>query len=308
MIGGFSLYELCLTFYIYGFAGWCTEVIYAAVKRGRFVNRGFLNGPICPVYGVGVALVLLALTPININFFVLFLASAALTTALEFVTGFVLEKVFHRKWWDYSGENFNIRGYVCLRMSLLWGLACVLVIDVIHPAVFGLLLRLPVTAGYIALSVLTLLFVTDLVFTVLQLMKLNKRFRLIDTLNKNLSFSSDKLGEGLYKATAAVEQKLNEFPSRKGIPPPDRKEGNSGGIARRRRRPARHKNARGRRRQTGRNAISAPDLWSRQQTIDNAVFAIQNTPRKLLRTFGVFPAYLLLQKYVCRLKSYRYRT
>lgn len=210
MIGGFSLYELCFTFYIYGFAGWCTEVIYAAVKRGRFVNRGFLNGPICPVYGVGVALVLLALTPININFFVLFLASAALTTALEFVTGFVLEKAFHRKWWDYSGENFNIRGYVCLRMSLLWGLACVLVIDVIHPAVFGLLLRLPVTAGYIALSVLTLLFVTDLVFTVLQLMKLNKRFRLIDTLNKNLSFGSDKLGEGLYKATAAVEQKLNE--------------------------------------------------------------------------------------------------
>lgn len=141
-IGNFSLYEIAVYFFVYAFFGWCTEVIYAALKTGKFINRGFLNGPVCPIYGAGVVLVLLALTPVADNFLLLFLCGALLCSALEFVTGFVLEKLFHRKWWDYSDKHFNLLGYICLSMSLIWGIACLLVVDVLHPAIASLIGKL----------------------------------------------------------------------------------------------------------------------------------------------------------------------
>lgn len=211
IVFGFSLYELAVYFFLYGFIGWCCEVVYAAVKHGKFVNRGFLNGPICPIYGVGVILVLVALTPININFFVLFLSAAVLTSVLEFLTGFILEKFFHKTWWDYRAEPFNIMGYVCLKMSIVWGLACVIIIDVVHPSVASLLSKIPTVCGYVFLSIAAVLLVTDFVLTILQLLKLNQRYKLIDKLNKGMSVGSDKLAETLYKTTTGIEEKIAEL-------------------------------------------------------------------------------------------------
>ena len=131
----FSAYQVIFFFFIYAFLGWCTEVIYAAVNSGKFVNRGFLNGPYCPIYGFGVVAVVLCIYPIKDNLPVLFFGSVILTTLLEFITGFVLEKIFNEKWWDYSDEHFNIKGYICLKFSLMWGLACIIVIRVIHPLI-----------------------------------------------------------------------------------------------------------------------------------------------------------------------------
>lgn len=90
--------RLALLFFIYAFLGWCTEVAFAACKEGRFVNRGFLNGPVCPIYGFGVVGVALALRPVMDSLPLLFLGSVVITSLIEFVTGFVLEKVFHAKW------------------------------------------------------------------------------------------------------------------------------------------------------------------------------------------------------------------
>ena len=89
------LYEALWYFFLYAFFGWCCEVCFAAAKDGVFVNRGFLNGPVCPIYGVGVTLVVLCLTPVRDNVLYLFIGSVLLTSALEWVTGFVLERVFH---------------------------------------------------------------------------------------------------------------------------------------------------------------------------------------------------------------------
>ena len=113
-----SIYYSILYFFVYGFLGWCTEVIFAAFKQHRFVNRGFLNGPYCPIYGCGVVIVVAVLTPLKENLFFLFVGSFLLTSILEYITGFVLEKVFHNKWWDYSNLPFNIKGYVCLKFSI----------------------------------------------------------------------------------------------------------------------------------------------------------------------------------------------
>ena len=117
-----GLYEAAAFFYIYGVLGWCVEVAYAAVKQGKFINRGFLNGPICPIYGVGVVLVIYCLGEVRGNLLVLYAASIALVTVIEGITGFVMDKMFHHKWWDYSNQPLNIGGYVCLVFSLIWGI------------------------------------------------------------------------------------------------------------------------------------------------------------------------------------------
>ena len=92
-----TIYEVLWIFIIYAFFGWCTEVSYAALDRGIFVNRGFLNGPYCPIYGIGVLTVVVVLTPLKENLLILYIGSFFLTTILEFLTGFILEKVFHNK-------------------------------------------------------------------------------------------------------------------------------------------------------------------------------------------------------------------
>ena len=106
-----ELYYFALSFFVYGFLGWCTEVAYAAAKQGKFVNRGFLNGPICPVYGIGVGVVVQFLTPVENNLVLLYISSTILVTVIEGITGFLLEKIFHNKWWDYSEQPLNIGGY-----------------------------------------------------------------------------------------------------------------------------------------------------------------------------------------------------
>ena len=88
------MYYLILYFFVYGFLGWCTEVAFAACKERKFVNRGFLNGPICPIYGIGVGIVVQFLTPYKENLVLLYIASVVMVTALEWVTGFILEKYF----------------------------------------------------------------------------------------------------------------------------------------------------------------------------------------------------------------------
>ena len=96
-------------FAIYSFAGWCGEVVFATVRHGKFVNRGMLHGAYCPIYGFGLITVIVCLTPIKDSWLLLFVGSAVLTTVLEFITGFVLDKLFGRRWWDYSDKKFNHR-------------------------------------------------------------------------------------------------------------------------------------------------------------------------------------------------------
>lgn len=208
---GYSLYQLLLCFYIYAFFGWITEVIFHTLKTGKFINRGFLNGPVCPIYGCGVTVILLALAPTGGNVAAVFLISAALTTALEFITGFVLEKFFHKKWWDYSKEPFNVKGYICLRFSVIWGLACTFVFMIIQPLIIRFINWLPDLAGYVSIGLFTASLITDLVFTVLQILKLNERFKLIEKLNAEMRKSSDRIGEAVSDITENTVKRLERI-------------------------------------------------------------------------------------------------
>ena len=156
------LYHALWVFFIYAFLGWCTEVSYAATKTGKFVNRGFLNGPWCPIYGFGVVIVLAFLEPLKDNLFLLFLGSVVLTSALEWLTGFLLEKLFAQRWWDYSNEPFNLSGYICLRFSLAWGFACLFVVKLLHPTVLLFIRLIPHLVGLVLLGILMVVMAIDL--------------------------------------------------------------------------------------------------------------------------------------------------
>lgn len=201
------IYQLIWIFFIYAFLGWCTEVCYAATIRGRFVNRGFLNGPWCPVYGFGVVIVLSFLEPLKDNLLLLFLGSVVLTSALEWLTGFVLEKLFAQRWWDYSDQPFNISGYICLRFSLAWGFACVFVVKLLHPTVLLLIRVIPHFLGVCLLTILGIIMAVDLAATVTTIAKLNRRLALIDELAGHIKEASNDFGEELAERVLDAAEK-----------------------------------------------------------------------------------------------------
>ena len=211
-----NFYELVWIFIIYAFIGWCAEVSFAAVDSGKFVNRGFLNGPYCPIYGCGVVIVVAVLTPIKESLFILFLGSMLLTTVLEFLTGFILEKVFHNKWWDYSDKPFNIMGYVCLKFSILWGLACTFIMKVLHPSIYKFITIIPHVLGIVLLSIIMTAFFIDLGVTVSTILKFNKRLKLMDEVAQKMQQLSDEIGENIYEGVTTVKEKSEEVQDKAG--------------------------------------------------------------------------------------------
>lgn len=206
-----NFYELVWIFIIYAFIGWCTEVSYAALDTGKFVNRGFLNGPYCPIYGCGVVIVVAILTPLRESLLILFVGSLVLTTALEFVTGYILEKVFHNKWWDYSDKPFNVKGYICLKFSILWGLACTFIMDVLHPLIYKAITWIPFIPGVVLLSILMCVFLVDCCITVSTILKFNKRLKIMDEMAASIHKLSDEIGENIYENVTGVIEKSEEF-------------------------------------------------------------------------------------------------
>ena len=202
-----NIYQAVWIFIIYAFLGWCSEVAFAAVNKGKFVNRGFLNGPVCPIYGVGMLIVVLCLWSLRDRPLLLFLGSALLTTALEFVTGFVLERFFHDKWWDYSDMPFNIKGYVCLKFTVLWGLAASFIIGAVHRFVYMLIVKTPFVLGVILLAVFSAAFIADFIVTLTALAKLPKKLKAMAEAERALRAVSDKIGENISDTTIAAKEK-----------------------------------------------------------------------------------------------------
>ena len=194
-----SIYYSILYFFVYGFLGWCTEVIFAAFKQHRFVNRGFLNGPICPIYGVGVTLVIACLEAFQSNLLLLYISSVILVTVVEGVTGWAMDKLFHNKWWDYSKLPFNIGGYVCLLFSLIWGVACVFIVYFVHPLIHQVLSLIPHTAGIALIAILGIALLSDIIVTTSAIVKFNQYLERLKHITDELHAISNQIGSELYQ-------------------------------------------------------------------------------------------------------------
>ena len=208
LVGTLSLYEIFAFFFVYSFLGWIAEVCFHALTRGEFCNRGFLNGPICPIYGTGVTLILLILGQWAQKPWAVLLVGIALPTLLELVGGWAMEEFFHHKWWDYSNRRCNFKGYICLEFSILWGIAAVCVICVLHPAVKWLVNLLPEIAAIVVSCVLSAAFLADVIVTILQLLKLNRKLKELDEVVKAMRTPSDAIGKKVAGAALAVGDKV----------------------------------------------------------------------------------------------------
>ena len=206
-------------FFLYGFIGWGVEVVYAAIKTHKLVNRGFLCGPICPIYGFGMVGLIYSVSLIpmpdsgSMSAVAIFFIGMILTTAIELVGGWALFKIYHIRWWDYSNMKFNLGGYICPQFSLLWGLGSVLMIKVVHPLLARGSSPMPFNIMLIVDVVLLVLFVVDVAASTAAAIGLNKYLREIDELRAKLRVTSDKLttvlGTGAMTAdTILDEQKL----------------------------------------------------------------------------------------------------
>ncbi|KRN22503.1 putative ABC transporter permease [Lacticaseibacillus camelliae] len=154
-----------LYFFSYAFVGWVWESGYVSFKKRQWVNSGFLNGPVIPVYGFSITAVLVLLHPVENNLLLLYLGSAVLITIIEYVTSWLMEKLFHARWWDYSDIPLNFQGRVALPISAFWGVGVVFVVKVVHPVVARFVTHLDVKYGIFAAIVFLAFFMFDFGFT-----------------------------------------------------------------------------------------------------------------------------------------------
>lgn len=205
---GLTFYELLWYFAIYSFLGWCMEVVFCTVRTGKLVNRGFLNGPVCPIYGFGMVIVLAVLGRFSDNIALLFFGGMALTSALELAGGWALKRFFHTTWWDYSDKPMNLGGYICLQFSLAWGLCVVLAVRFLHRAVEALVQWLPFPLGMVLICILTAYFVTDAVVTVLTICRINRSLAVLSDMAAKLRRDSDALSGGLGRLALHADEQL----------------------------------------------------------------------------------------------------
>lgn len=181
-----DFYSVVLLFFVYSFIGYVCEIIYVSSIQKRFVDRGFLNGPICPVYGFGALLVIFLLKSVSHSIPLLFISAVILTSVLEYFTGFLLETLFNTKWWDYSQYRFNIQGRVCLLNSLLFGILSLIGVKFIHPFLLQIIqnLHYSIIKG-ISSFLLVYLFI-DLFYSIKKLLRLNEHLLLLGEFVDNL--------------------------------------------------------------------------------------------------------------------------
>ena len=157
----YSVLQWLLFFYIYCFIGWCFESAYVSLKKRRFVNRGFLKLPMLPIYGSGAIAILIVTIPVRDNLWLVWLFGMISATLLELVTGAVMELLFKVKYWDYSHQKFNYKGYICLSSSIAWGFLSLLLTEVIHEPIESVVLSVPLWLLITLISVISVLFVSD---------------------------------------------------------------------------------------------------------------------------------------------------
>lgn len=167
--GGLEMYrnivmQWILYFYIYCFIGWVWESCFESVKYRKWINRGFMHGPFLPIYGFGAMAMLLTTIPVREHLALVFLFGMTAATILEYITGVLMEKLFHMRYWDYSEQFLNVKGHICLKCSLAWGMFSLLLVRVIHVRVEKIVFLLPEQIEQAVTFLLTLIIVAD--FTV----------------------------------------------------------------------------------------------------------------------------------------------
>jgi len=207
----YNYYYLFYSFILYSLLGWIIEVVYHFYKQKKFVNRGFLHGPLCPIYGSTAVLLIIVVKVFGDSFYSIFLGGVTLASLMELVTGYVLEMIFNTKWWDYSKERLNFKGYICLRFSLIWGLLALVFIILINPNFSKLTYWTMNNLGEVFYNVILIFLVVDIALTINSMIAFKKLFMELQEVLLETRNNMDKLMERTLNAENKyhVKQRIN---------------------------------------------------------------------------------------------------
>lgn len=184
---GIQIIHILYNFFLYSFIGWIYESLLVSIQKRTWVNRGFLNGPVIPIYGVGATIVYVFFWNLRGRYFVIFFGGMILATLLEYVTSYVMEILFHAKWWDYSDKKFNIKGRICLISSLFWGILSVSMVTFAQPAAVRLYHFIPKQIGLYIVIFASLIFTADTWITVAHLIHFDRILTELQRVKQELS-------------------------------------------------------------------------------------------------------------------------
>lgn len=168
----YSIIQWISFFIVYCFLGWVWETLFVSIRKKQLVNRGFLNGPFLPIYGFGAIIILFLTLPVQESLILIYLVGMLGATALEYVTGYIVEKLFDMRYWDYRNHRFNIKGYICLKVSLAWGIFSIILVKVIHQPIESFILGIPESTLQIIDVLFVITFVCDVIYSTIQALDL----------------------------------------------------------------------------------------------------------------------------------------
>ncbi len=216
----YSQAQWLLFFFLYCFLGWVWECLYVSALKRQWINRGFLYGPLIPIYGFGAITVLWITLPVRGSIPLIFLFGMVGATILEYFTGAAMERLFHVRYWDYSNNHFNLNGHICLFCSLGWGVFSVLMVKVLHLPFENAVLKIPENIANLTSTVLVAIFAADTTKSVQSaldfrelLQELTERSAVLSSLedklenvSENIAQSSERLHEHIHE----IESELRE--------------------------------------------------------------------------------------------------
>lgn len=199
-----------LYFFVYSFIGWVWESCYVSILQRKWVNRGFIKGPFLPLYGSGAIVLLLVSQPFTDNLVKVYFAGVIGATILEYITGALMEALFKVRYWDYSNQKFNIKGYICLSSSVAWGFFTILMTEYIHPFVVKLLSYVPPLVQNIALIVITVSFSYDFIMAFKNALQLRFLLEKLAAARSELLDLTDKLENTIKGNLASAKNTLTD--------------------------------------------------------------------------------------------------
>lgn len=208
MIENIKMY--ILMFFIYGIAGWIMESTTISIRNKKFVNRGFLIGPICPIYGYGVLLITILLKKYQNDMVVTFFMSIVISGVLEYLTSFFMEKIFNNRWWDYSKKKFNINGRICLENLVLFGIASCLIVYITNPIIMEKIRLIPDNVQTIIIAILLVIHFIDNIVSYKIILNLKQ---VSNEIKDNTIEISEKVRNIIYNKSIFHRRLVNAFPN-----------------------------------------------------------------------------------------------
>lgn len=204
-------YQWLLFFFCYSFLGWVLESCYVSFLMKRWVNRGFMRGPMLPIYGTGAVLMLYVSLPVQNNLPAVYLAGVFAATLLELVTGWIMEKIFKVRYWDYTDHRFNFHGYICLSSSLAWGFLTILLTEVLHLPIEKFILNINSLIALSTAIIISVIFLTDFVSSFKAAWDLGQLLQNLTKIRSELDDLQVQLNLLKAEAKADLTQKLADF-------------------------------------------------------------------------------------------------